>query len=189
MNRKRPPSPSNRVEAVAYPNRSDVCTDHLRHLLRQKPEPITRQDLDPFVGPVRKSFGLSKQLRTVPSAGRAGQSSARRSFPHPATELTGVARPPCRRHPPVNLCMSSFCIHTSMDLWLEPATPSAFIALCKRGFAVFEVPRCTRAAMSFIEKGKSCFPTHPHRRPFCPGHSFAGASIHSRSSRAEKGRG
>ena len=51
-----------------------------------------------------------------------------------------------------NPYIHSFSIHIPTDLWLEPGAPRSFIALCKRTFAVFEVPRCTRAAMSFIER-------------------------------------
>ena len=46
----------------------------------------------------------------------------------------------------------SLFIHVPADLWPEPAEANSFIALCKRAFAVLAVPRCTRAAMSFIER-------------------------------------
>ena len=52
----------------------------------------------------------------------------------------------------VNPYIVLFWFQSSYPAWPTPGVPCSFFARCKRAFAVFDVPRCRRAAKAFIER-------------------------------------
>src|ERR1051326_3827751 len=55
----------------------------------------------------------------------------------------------------VNPYFSSFFIHIPTELWLDSVRLNSFIALCKRAFAVLDVPRGGQRACSYSKSGRN----------------------------------